>query len=338
MIKKIKKKAVLFSLISVLFAVLFITLFSQTFSSTYEERLPGSNIRIKVIDTYTRNFEKYVGDSIKVSAYRTFDAITIYRYTHGKFFNSFEEFNRTFHECMICGYTNCTTPLLAANDCNMTGYSLNSRLDNITTLSRDQLNIRTNYSINSIEIKENYAFEVEIKVNITYNITDNTAGEHYAKWTKEKVIIQTVPIIGLIDPKGYLNDSTKTYKREIKRYRGICEYNASCWNHNTVEEFYSEKSFRFYMGGGSFLQRYWNDMTPSSCCGIETILHPTELNPTDKNNSYIDSYYWDGTHTCSTGYKIVNTSLNSEDVHLDQATAARYQITTSSTVYCTPSP
>ena len=50
--RKLHRKAVLFSLISVLFSVLFITIFSQNFNTLYEDRIPGSDIRIKVIDTY----------------------------------------------------------------------------------------------------------------------------------------------------------------------------------------------------------------------------------------------------------------------------------------------
>jgi len=334
MIQKFKKKAILFSLISILFAILFITLFSQSFSSVYEDRLPGSNIRIKVIDTYTRNFEKYVGDSIKVSSYKTLDAITIYRYTHGRFFNSFKEFNNTFHECLICGYTNCSNQT-TIYDCNTTSYDLKARLDNLTELSKNQLNIKTDYIINSVDIEQKYAFEIEVRVNISYNITDNSAGEHYAKWSKQQVITQQVSIVGLLDPKGYLNDSTNTYHRAIKRYRGICEFNESCWDTGTVEEFYKENSFRFYDGGASFLNRYWNNMTQSDI-GIETILHPTELNPLDKNNTYIDNVYWEGIRTCEEGKKIVSILLDSEDVHFDQETAARYHVANSSTIYCTP--
>ena len=104
--KPFKRKAVLFSLISVLFAILFITLFSQSFNTLYEDRIPGSNIRIKVMDTYTRNFERYIGESIKISTYKALNNITIYNREHNsnRFFIDSQEFNDTFENCMICGY------------------------------------------------------------------------------------------------------------------------------------------------------------------------------------------------------------------------------------------
>ncbi|MGV8086132.1 MAG: hypothetical protein ACP5N1_00740 [Candidatus Woesearchaeota archaeon] len=335
MIYKFKKRAILFSLISILFAVLFITLYSQNFSTIYEDRLPGSNIRIKVIDTYTRNFEKYVENSIKVSSYNSLEAITKYRYTHGKFFNDFKEFNYTFYNCMMCGYTNCSNRNSTYN-CSISDHSLIDRLNNITNLSKDELNIKTEYVVNSIRIEEQHDFEVQVTVNISYNITDDSAGQNYAKWRKEKIIVQQISIVGLIDPKGYLNDSTNSYTRAIKKYRGNCTTDPLCWSSATVEQFYNENSFRFSKRGASFLNRYWNNMTPSECCGIETILHPSELSPLDENNSYIDTYYWDGTRTCENN-TILTIDFGIDEVHLDSASASAYNINNSA-IYCIPSP
>ncbi len=337
---KFKRKAVLFSLISVLFAILFITLFSQSFNTLYEDRIPGSNIRIKVMDTYTRNFERYIGESIKISAYKALNNITIYNREHNsnRFFIDSQEFNDTFENCMICGYTDCLDRK-PFNDCGIQSNNLTARLNSITQLSETQLNIKTQYTINSVKVSQENAFEVEVTLNISYNITDNSSTEsslYYAKWTKEKVIVQPVTIIGLYDPKGYLNDSTNYYNKTIVRYSGICEYNESCWNIENVTEFYITNSTRYYKNGASFLNRYWNNMNASSCCGLETILHPiTDINPIyNVNNSYIDNHYWDGTYTCKTGQKIVSVIIGSDDVHLDQSVASRYQITNSSLIYC----
>jgi hypothetical protein len=337
--RKWNKKAVLFSLISVLFAVLFITLYSQKFSTVSEDRIPGSNIRIKVMDTYVRNFEIYSGDSIKVSTYRTLDAITRYQFTKKQFLTDYKEFNTTFYNCMKCGYINCTNRI-AANDCKLGQYYLEARLDNLSNISNDQLNIKTTYQINSISIQQRLAFEVEVKVNMSYNITDNSDGKYYAKWDREFVITQPLSIIGLPDPKGNINDSTDTYNRTIKRYAGICEYDEACWldKANTIQ-FYIDKSFRLYRNSTSFLQRYWNDNNASNCCGIEAILYPSDLPaPADGNRSYIDHYYWNNTYSCSGGMTISTYLLNGDQVSLDSSTASRYGLTGSdiSSVVCRP--
>jgi len=328
---KLSRKAVLFSLISVLFSVLFITIFSQNFNTLYEDRIPGSNIRIKVIDTYVRNFETYLGDSTQVSTYRTLDAITNYSYNKHKFFADFNSFNKTFHDCMICNRVDCSN--VGSDSCGLGLYYLDARLRNITTLSNQQLNINTTYHINSISIEQRLAFEVEVTINISYNITDNSDEKYYAKWSKETIITQPVSIIGLLEPTGNINDSTDRYNRTIKRYKGICESNDACWNAVNTEEFYKDYSFRLYQNSTSFLQRYWNDNSPSSCCGIETILHPSELPvPPDGNRSYIEHYYWNDAYTCSGGKTISVYNISYDNVSLDSGTAARYGLTDSDVV------
>jgi len=137
---KTKQKSSTFSLISVLFSVLFITLFSQNFNTMYEDRIPGSNIRITVIDTYVRNFETYLSDSIKISTYRTLDAIITYEHNHHAFFKDQDSFNNAFHDCMVYDLVNSTDP---TSGCGLGQYYLEARLDEIKSLSIDQLNINT---------------------------------------------------------------------------------------------------------------------------------------------------------------------------------------------------
>jgi len=327
LIKKFNKKAVLFSLISVLFSVLFITIFSQNFSTLYEDRIPGSNIRINVLDVYVRNFETYIGDSARISTFRTLDALTTYSNNRHQFFNNSTDFDQAFSDCMIYNRVNGV-------DCGLGQYSLTARLDDIANLSNSELNIKTVYKINSVSIEQDFAFEVEIKVNISYNITDNSDENYYAKWTKEIVITQPVSIIGLQEPTGNINDSTNRYNRTIKRYDGNCKTNTSieCWTPANIIQFYQDQSFRLQPNSTSFLQRYWNDKTPSDKLGIETILHPSELPlPLNLNHSYTEQHYWDAAYTCNNSTISIGIySITGDNVSLDHNTAIIYGLSNSS--------
>jgi hypothetical protein len=318
---KSNKKAVLFSLISVLFSVLFVTMFSQNFSTIYEDRIPGSNIRIKVMDTHARNFETYLGDSIKISTYRTLDNITRIKKNDKTFFNDFTSFNTTFYECMTCGYTDCITKT-TETECNKE-YYLVARLNNITNLSEDQLNIKTTYKINSIIIEPESAFFLKVKVNISYNVSDSS--DNYARWNKNILVTQSVSILGLLDPMSNINNATN---RTIKKYTGTCEGNTACWTPANTLAFYQDMSFTFDdQRGVSFLQRYWNDTTPSEY-GIETILHPSEINIPDGNRSYIEHYYWNNAYSCSNVSMTIHIyQLDADRVSLDSATATLYGLT-----------
>ncbi len=322
---RLKKKAVLFSLISVLFSVLFVTIFSQNFSTLYEDRIPGSNIRIKVMDTYTRNFETYLLDSVKISTYRTLDAMTNIKHSDKSFFSDSGTFNTTFSECMRCGHTSCS-PL--GVDCNPQ-YYLEARLNNITNLSDEELNIRTTYKINAISIDQESAFNVQVRVNISYNVSDDSDELYYARWNKELLVNQSVSIIGLLDPTGNINDGTNTYNRTIKEYTGTCQGDPSCWTPATTLAFYQDQSFTLARDRGtSFLQRYWNDTTPSRY-GIETILHPSELPSPDGNHSYIDRLYWNDTFNCNAnpGMSISIYILDGDYVSLDSNSSTWYGLT-----------
>jgi len=330
------RKAIMFSLMSVLFSILFITLFSQNFSTVLEDRAQGSNVRIKVMDNYAKNFETYVGESMELSAYKALDAITEYQMDRGEFYNNFTEFRDAFYNCMMCGYVDCSDRTVA-NNCSLEGYDLTSRVDTIIDLSNQQLNIKTVYSINSINISQTQPFDIDVTAEIYYGITDVSSEEFYASWSKNNTITREISIIGLLDPLGNINEAGGTsYSRRILRYNGICANNQSCWNYINTVQFYNEKSFRHYQNSTSFLQRYWNDSANSNI-GIETILHPDELDTVNMGYSYIDQHYWIGEYSCTSGDPIFNVTLGGDEVHVDVEALIRYNLANNiSTVYCNP--
>ena len=326
------KKAVLFSLISVLFSILFVTIFTQSFSTTLSDKIPASNIRIKVMDTYTRNFESYAGSSVKISTYRILESMTQNRKNSG-FYADFNNFNQTFHDCMVCGQFQCGVgPQCPSGD---SGYDLKSRLDNIVSLSLSQLNIKTVYKINSVDIAQGYPFQVDVTVNISYNVTDNSGG-YYASWTRSSIIQQSVPIASLTDPLEYIN-SRGGYQVPVIQYTGPCQFNESCWSFQNTQAFYESQQFRYYPNGTSFLQRYMNDTSPSNCCGIEHIMNATSIPGANVMGSFIDRLYWNSAYQCNNNpgdIKILNITLDSIGVSLDELTSSRYGVGSSGAQIC----
>ena len=326
------RKAIIFSLMSVLFAILFITVFSQNFHSSPEDSIPGSNIRIKVLDTFTRNFENYVGDSIRVSTYMTLESMTKYRALNGGFFADQNSFNQAFSNCMICGTYNCAPgPSCTGNP----SYDLNTSIATIANLASIDMNINTQYKINSVSVTQTYPFEVEVSVDISYNVTDNS-GNYYARWSKNSVINQSVSIIGLRDPLGYIN-SSGNYNNPITMYTGDCQFSGGCWNIANVTVFYKQDSYRYYSNGTNFLERYWQGIASSSCCGIENILHPNQLSsPLNINNTFVDNYYWSNQYRChnTNGTKMLNITIAGDTISMDEITAGRYGIASNGTVIC----
>lgn len=336
-IKKFKsnKKAVLFTLISILMAALFIAMFSYDNEVQLDDKITSTNLRVKILDSYVRDFESYAEDSIDISAYRTLESLTNMKSISGEFFTTETEFNNTFSNCMICGNTtcgagvliSCGSPLITPTQ----SYSINDILFSITSIADSQLNIRTEYAINSIKIDQKYTpSDVQISLDISYNISDKT--NSYASWHRRQTINKTISIIGLTDPTSSIN-TEGNYNQPIKM-TDICENDATCWNLANFELFYNAHEFKDEDNSTSYLSRFWNSTKYSECCGIESMLNSkNEFIDDDELKSYTDHQYWNKDIACedlllfddiATGFK------------LDKRVAIKYNITDEGTLLVCP--
>ncbi|MDP7244467.1 MAG: hypothetical protein QF568_03920, partial [Flavobacteriales bacterium] len=49
----------------------------------------------------------------------------------------------------------------------------------------------------------------------------------------------------------------------------------------------------------SFLMRFYNDISASSCCGIESLVNPNNPSISNKDVSYVDYLYWSSVENCA---------------------------------------
>jgi hypothetical protein len=326
-----KKKAVLFTLISLLLASMFIALFSAQYQYNLEDRASASNTRVKVMDTYVKNFETYVDDSLQISSYKTLDALYSYIVGRNSFFSDSAEFNNTFYNCLACGYLNCTTK---ATSCPapIAGNDLGTMLSNITMLANQTLNIATDYTINSVSVYQVRPFEVEVDLDISYEVSDISSSD-YAEWNIRKIIHQTISIQNLYDPLTALN--TKNNYRKIIKPTNICAdatVNDTCWNMNNTILFYNSQEYRQYYNGTNYLNRFWNKTVSSGYSGIESFLNVSYVSG---NNTYVDTYYWNGKYSCpSSNITILEFNFVNPGFRLDAYTAGRYNITDYGKIVC----
>lgn len=316
-------KGMIFSMIAVLMSALFIAIFSFDFKVTAMDKFSATNIKVKVMDTYVRNFETYSQKSLKVASYRTLESMTKNRTS---FYSSESEFNNTFKNCVICGYNDCNNRI-ATNLCpsNMTDFCMEKFLDRITELGKSNLNIVTNYTINSVSITQSKtnAFELEVSINISFYVSDGSA-DSLPSWNKTKILNDTIFIYELSDPYIKFN-SNNSYNRTIKQQtictvRGIND--PTCWNTSAVKQFYDNKEYMQYNNGTAFLSRFWNS-TSSSKYGIITFV---EVNKVQKlNTSYMDVEYWSGDISCDTT-ELVKIDSIATDFILSSATANKFNI------------
>jgi hypothetical protein len=333
--RRFYKKAVLFSLISALFAILFVTIYTQNLHTGTDTAMLATNIRIKVMDVYIGNFEQYIADSSRIAGRNALIGITSERASRG-FFASQAAFDKAFSDCMKCGLMNCANASSGA--CMNPSADMASRINNIINLSAAQLNINTTYAINNITASQKYPFEVVISVDISYNVSDNNGDAGiggYAVWHRHSIIQETISIIGLYDPMISIATGSN-YTRPVIMYNGSCQYNSTCWNLTTFTQYYASGQYRYTTYGTGFLQRYWNDSMPSSCCGIESILDPLRLGNTDYNTSMVDYQYWSNKYRCRVAGdpKILQINATGQMISLDEGTVSRYNMANDSVWIC----
>ncbi len=340
------KRAILFSLIAVLLSILFISLYTTQFTVQGDEGTVATATRAKVIDTYVRNFEKYTQSSLRIAAYRNLDILTKRKisdptfYSDSQFYATEEEFKTVFINCATCGYTSCNP--INSNLCSPDGknYGVEQFLNNISQLARTNMNINTSYAITIQTIGQDSPFEVKVTADIVYMISDNVDANHF-RWNKTSTIIAIVPIDGLLDPLTSIN-TAGIYNYSITPTT-LCRFNASCWNLSTATQFYRAQEFRYMPNATAYLTRFWNEYTPSSCCGIEAFLNITRLNVTE-NNSYVDHEFWTGMHICNETDPATQTIIEfatidpSTHFRLDDNAAARYAIAGNGVRVCNPNP
>jgi hypothetical protein len=323
-IKNIKNKAILFTLISLLFSALFILIYSYNFSPPKDYGLQSQEVRIRILDAYLQGFEDYVVECLRISSYAAFNHLYNHLATNG-FFAGEDEFNYAFFNCISCGLMNCSDPISIPCQ-GMADKNLNLMLGNFSSIAYSQLNILTNYSIESARVYQEYPFDVEVSLTISYNVSD-AVEDNYARWLRTSQINQTVHISGFMDPL-IVARTAGVFELPIVE-TSICKYNESCWNADTTKSFYDSQEFRYYRNGTSYLQRFWNDDVPSACCGLEHLLEVSPVGPAYGNNSYIDHYFWQGIYDCDNGatsVKIMQIDYVTPGFKLDEITLARYNL------------
>lgn len=324
---KFGKKSILLTLAALLISLLFFIMFSgENYISSYYAS-QSTNTRINTMNTYVKGFSTYASDALDIATYSALHSLYLKYSALGVYSSDANNFNKDLINCIQCGAMSCSPILQACT--GMEGKDMTSLLNNLTSLASVNLNIETTFKINSITIIQDYPFDIDVKAEISYTVSDKNV--NYSTWNRIENITTIVSIIGLNDPLIGISSKGVNEKKIIKST--ICQANESCWDLDTAKKFYTEQTFRYTVNGTSFLSRYWNSTNSSSCCGIESFMNVSIVGNT--NASYLDHYYYSGVHTCYEDIILEFKSIDS-GFKLDSLTAGRYDISDDGTLICRP--
>ena len=305
-VNKLGKKGVFLTLISIIIIAAIIIIFTPTKINVHGDA--------SVIKTRVENVNEYVLDLEDVYLERTLQAIgrkTIIAligvvecespaacHTPEGFFVDSAAFESAFSEVLLNG-TLGDIPLGDFIDPDymdpdiMVGNTYTDWFNAIKTTAKNTYNVDTNYwvGINDIRLDQATPWSVDVEADITFSVTSETAS-----WTKDVTIKTQIPVENFDDPY-YLANTNPNYVNKIRRSGTKFDE----WSVNNVKDFIRDGNYTHFPSSDapSFLMRFYDDVSPSSCCGIESLVNPNNPQISNKDVSYAGYLYWSDTEDCN---------------------------------------
>jgi len=281
------KKGVFFTFMAILVVSVLVLAFSSDVYVTSKNKIPVVKSRVKTADNYLRNLEtSYLETSLYTSSYNALNSIILYINKTG-FLDNEDDLNAKFKEVLLNG-TIEGTDISSIGITLMQHNTIFYRLENIEKMSQDVLHITTYFekeNINSVIFQSNSTGPWQVGINLTMNYSVDAG---IALWNKTKTFSIIISIIGFDGPLYLVNSD---YSHPIKE----TTFNETEWNVSTLNEHIANATYRHESNEStehspSYLMRFYNNTSPSLCCGIESMINET-LSDT-RYKSYIDYCFW----------------------------------------------
>ena len=295
----LRRKAMFFTLISVLLVTIIIISF--TFYSSYrtQSKMFVVETRVNTMDRFIEDLEKDMERALYIAGFRAILGAEDYIIKNGEYLDNPSSL---LGELAINGTLNGTQLNLTIDS------SLSDWFDRVS-IQGQNIGVEMNYTMLGFEINQSDPWFIDFYVDLELDISD-TKG--IAKWNRNKTAFGTVSIVGLEDPVytiGAYGRTTRIINKTEDNIQGI----------DDLKDFLDSGAYRANSDAPSFLMRLEGNLS-SSPYGIETLVNTNEfafyeLNVYDRSS--IDYIYF-GTHS-TTGYKIYNiTDVYMEGFRLDQ--------------------
>ncbi len=284
----IGKRALFFTLLSVVLVVVMIAFFMPNYDTySYMSKVPTLKTRFVKANDFVSGLYGEVGT--RVLAYSSYSALKALNEHIDATNRPLGNLRANFSEVVMNGTLN------RANIPSMDNKTIQERFTELSRLGLSELGLRSNISISGIEIyqsEETGYDRIGIAMNLTVQLD---AG--IAEWNVTNPVNTTIDIGWLYDPYYIMN-----FEYDNK----VLFSNISNWSATGVGDvFYQIDSIKytFEPDAPSFLMRFENSTSNSSCCGIESFINPVELGiTTSKDVSYVDYCFFNTTPRDSCGY------------------------------------
>jgi hypothetical protein len=315
MAKRLGKKGIFLSLISILIIAAFLIIFSSS-GIELKKDLTSTKTRIENVNDYVLDMENvYLERILEAVGRRALISLVLYiNLTDQYVANLKVDFAEVLTEGTIGGVPidDITGQSL------MTGNTYVDWINKFKATAKSLYKVDTLFSVNRIHVFQEDPWTVNVWANTTFAVYSETA-----KWEKRIMVKTKIDIEKLHDPY-YLINTNGLYSNRINR----TEFKVNEWDEVKLKHHikYGEYVHFEDSDAPSFLMRFNNTIRASSCCGIESIVNPDKLLSPDQEESYADYQFFSQAVQCEDLYNINSVKPEYDFVKLDLSHISLYRI------------
>lgn len=317
--KMINKKGIFFTFIAITIIAVFLVVFTPQADISLQKDTKSIGARIGVIDNYITDLEnRYFETILRASSYKTILSLIYYMNSTGSYIANFDS---AFSEVIMTGNINGVPIDSITGKKIMENNTLTDWNSKIIAAAKDTLNVDTTITILNVSAFQTKPWGIDSSMLVNYSVHSNVA-----EWKRSALITATISIEGMHDPY-YLVNTNKAYTNQVKG--STVEFNK--WSIAKVREHLRNGTYVHWENSDapSFLMRFTNTISSSSCCGIESLVNPNKISPSDQRESYADYFFWSHkfANNCTQLYNITGLWDEFRGFKLDFDHVTRYNIT-----------
>lgn len=277
-----EKKGIFFTFISITIMAVFILVFTPQADISLQKDAQSIRTRISSVDNYVSDLQnRYLETVLRATTYKTTLSLIYYMSSTGSYISDLDS---AFSEVMLTGKINGVPIDSITGRSIMEGSTLTDWNNRIIQTAKDTLNADTTIVVNKVFVTQTKPWNIDSSMNVSFTVSSNAA-----KWEKNVTVTSTTGIEGLPDPYYFVN-TNGAYQNQIKKSSVLFNQ----WDITKTREHLRSGAYVHWQDSDapSFLMRFTNTIAPSSCCGIESLVNPNKISPSDQRESYVDYLFW----------------------------------------------
>ena len=272
------KKAIFYTSAAIALTIVIFVTYSAYNSYRLSDKMDVVQTRIETVNFFIKDVERDISKGIYIASFRTLLSFDQYITNNGSYI---DDVNSRFRESFLNGTIN-KHPLTLMADSTFTDWA------NKISAEAGKIDIKFNFTINSITLNQTDPWTIIVGVNISLDIRDR---RNTSYWVRNRYLTNTLSIVGLEDPIYVVNSNGRVTNTII--ISNITQFVVTGKADNLVKHM-NNSYYISHNDSPSFLMRLKGDLG-NSTFGIESLVNLDKFQKQGlplKDRSIVDSVYF----------------------------------------------